>query len=343
MADDMCGPSNALQSFQKHSTVDRTLQQDRLLSRPSPSQGFRSSPGPSAALANREFDAFQAGHFSPEPQPFHPGAFSHAHPPPQLQQPGPSGWASDFQRLNISPPPQQLNQLFTPQQQDAGGWHQEFARQNNQIPTPTHQSSPFQYSPMRQMGMNYNAQSFTPQSQASMSIEKQPEAFDDEAFARAFEEAARNEGVLRQDPEMVQNNTQEQGQDQEQSADLGQDILINESATRLLSRDSDVLSQQAPIGADQIHNPSSPEREPRQEDTDPDALARTAGQLLNSVQHDSSAKFQNSQFLELMRGLRDREVMVMGDTFVGAEDGVSGADAERGVTQSYPSPPEVSA
>ncbi|TVY12554.1 hypothetical protein LARI1_G009514 [Lachnellula arida] len=338
MADDMCGPSNALQNFQKHSTVDRTLQQDRLLSRQSPSQGFRSSPGPSAALVDREFDAFQAGHFSPEPQPFHPAAFSHAHPPPQLQQPGPSGWASDFQRLNISPPPQQLNQPFTPQRQDAVGWHQEFARQN-QIQTPTQQPSPFQYSPMRQMGMNYNAQSFTPQSQpqSSISAQKQPEAFDDEAFARAFEEAARNEEVLRQDTEMVQNSEQEQGQ--EQNAELGQEILINESATRLLSRDSDVLSQQAPIGADQIHDPSSPARSPRQEDTDPDALARTAGQLLNSVQHDSSAKFQNSQFLELMRGLRDREVMVMGDTFVGAEDG----DAGRVATQPYPSPPpEVS-
>jgi hypothetical protein len=38
MADALCGPSNALQSFQKHTTVDRTLQQDRLVGRHSPSQ-----------------------------------------------------------------------------------------------------------------------------------------------------------------------------------------------------------------------------------------------------------------------------------------------------------------
>jgi hypothetical protein len=38
MADALCGPSNALQSFHKHSTVDRTLQQDRLVGRSSPSQ-----------------------------------------------------------------------------------------------------------------------------------------------------------------------------------------------------------------------------------------------------------------------------------------------------------------
>jgi hypothetical protein len=38
MADALCGPSNALQSFQKHTTVDRTLQQDRLVGRHSPAQ-----------------------------------------------------------------------------------------------------------------------------------------------------------------------------------------------------------------------------------------------------------------------------------------------------------------
>jgi hypothetical protein len=38
MADALCGPSNALQNFQKHTTIDRTLQQDRLISRQSPPQ-----------------------------------------------------------------------------------------------------------------------------------------------------------------------------------------------------------------------------------------------------------------------------------------------------------------
>lgn len=34
MADSLCGPSNALQNFQKHTANDRTLQQDRFSSRP---------------------------------------------------------------------------------------------------------------------------------------------------------------------------------------------------------------------------------------------------------------------------------------------------------------------
>lgn len=38
MSDALCGPSNALQNFQKHASVDRTLQQDRLISRQPQSQ-----------------------------------------------------------------------------------------------------------------------------------------------------------------------------------------------------------------------------------------------------------------------------------------------------------------
>lgn len=312
MAESMCGPSNALQNFQKHSTVDRTLQQDRLIHRPSPSQGFRSSPGPNVRLANYDFEAFQAGHIPNDP--FNPQPSSIAHPP-QIHQPALSAsWASDFQRLNISTPSPQLRQSFTPQRQEPGGWHQEFARQQSQISTPSQQSTPFQnYSPMNRLSLNYSTQSYTPQSQSSIAQQKQPEQFDDEAFARAFEAAARNEIMAqeRQQSEMGHGVKEEQGME------LGQEAMIEESAAHLLSPDSETLPR---IGADQIHDPSTPQNAPRPEDTDPDALARTAGQLLNSVRHDQSTKFQKSQFLQLMRQVRDREVMVAGDKFVGTGD-----------------------
>jgi hypothetical protein len=45
-------------------------------------------------------------------------------------------------------------------------------------------------------------------------------------------------------------------------------------------------------------------------------LARTAGHLLESVSHDTSQKFQESVFLQLMRRLRDKEVTVEGENFV---------------------------
>lgn len=56
---------------------------------------------------------------------------------------------------------------------------------------------------------------------------------------------------------------------------------------------------------------------PRSVDED---LARTAGQLLQSVEHDTSEKFQSSVFLQLMRRLRDKEVTVEGENFVEVSD-----------------------
>ena len=41
MADTLCGPSNSLQSFQKHTSVDRTLQQDRLATHEPPTEVIR--------------------------------------------------------------------------------------------------------------------------------------------------------------------------------------------------------------------------------------------------------------------------------------------------------------
>lgn len=49
---------------------------------------------------------------------------------------------------------------------------------------------------------------------------------------------------------------------------------------------------------------------------DADELAETAARLLSSVEHDSSDKFQQSEFLQLMRKLRDRQAEVQGTSIV---------------------------
>ena len=69
----------------------------------------------------------------------------------------------------------------------------------------------------------------------------------------------------------------------------------------LLERD-----QQPEQQKEQQHQPRNDENE----------LAETAGQLLERVADNTSEKFKNSQFLELMRRLRDREVRVEGDKMV---------------------------
>lgn len=58
----------------------------------------------------------------------------------------------------------------------------------------------------------------------------------------------------------------------------------------------------------------------RPPDLDEDELSRTAGELLDRVSHDTSKKFQESNFLALMRRLRDREVRVEGDKMVEVRD-----------------------
>lgn len=318
MADSMCGPSNALQSFQKHSTSDRTLQQDRLTSRQSPAQGFRSSPAPNASLADREFESFQAGqlplnhgfqpqHFSTPP----PQTFS---PRPTFQQAGPSNWASDFQRLNLSATLQPHSQqgpstAFAQQRHDTGGWHQDFAQQQGQMGgmnmgQPVQRAgSAFGYTHMvGNMGSQYLGGFGNQQAGTSMSHAQQPvEAFDEEAFARAFDHAKEELESQVQVPE------------QEQNVEMALDTMVTDTIDEVLTPDpslsayEDSLVQQQPIGADTIHEPTSEAPDPY---NDPDNLAKTASDLLNRLQHDQSIKFQNSQFLELMRQFRDGEATV---------------------------------
>jgi peroxin-5 len=55
----------------------------------------------------------------------------------------------------------------------------------------------------------------------------------------------------------------------------------------------------------------------------PDELAKTAGLLLENLKHEQSAKFKNSQFIGLMKQLRDGDVVVDGNTFVGSGERAS--------------------
>lgn len=192
-----------------------------------------------------------------------------------------------------------------------GGWHQDFARQNLQggeqsiSQIPGQGASSYRFSTMSTMPMasHFEGGFAVPQAEQS-SMMQQSEIFNEEAFARAFEEASRSELDLGQESS------------QRLDAELGHDITINESTQHMA--ESDHLMEQERLGADLIHDPSRTDQQDRQQQDDPDALARTAAQLLDSVRNNQSDKFQNSQFLHLMRQLRDREVMVEGDKIVGA-------------------------
>ncbi|MCJ1387543.1 hypothetical protein MMC18_000386 [Xylographa bjoerkii] len=202
MAEALCGPSNPLQNIQKHTGVDRTLQQDRLVfNRPS-SQGFRSAPGPSAGHLDAEFQAFQAGH------PLG-GGFQEQY---RFQQPGPipgpsneqlSGWASDFQHLNLNHarstpiPPSQFKHEAPLQRHTPGGWHHEFVQQQSRQlsiqddTTQLYGGSNFhpqqQYLPFSSVpeASDY----LSPIAQQKLQENQLEDVFDEAAFEKAFDTA----------------------------------------------------------------------------------------------------------------------------------------------------------
>ena len=291
-------------------------------------QGFRSA-GPSAGNFDPEFAAFQAGQLPQqfEGQQLTPGGF-HAHQRMNQKQaqPGPSQWGNDFQNMHISTQPMHQQHQGIPQQDGGAAWHQEFQQAqgmgvaNAQMyghSTPVERLAGIQAQPfgmgmggayqspmmkMRSQGM-YNTP--PPMQQEQKQSQTAVEAFDEEAFARAFDQGAAAE--------------------LSESAQLSQEIQDDapDSHQGLDER----------IGADAIHHPDEGNYEPMTPAQESDDLARTAGQLLNSVKDNDSDKFQNSVFLQLMRQLRDKEVVVEGDHIRPANE-ASSSQAQQ--TVSYP-------
>lgn len=314
MADALCGPSNALQSFQKQASVDRTLQQDRIRSLQAPPESFRSAPGPNAGILDAEFEAFQAGHPLQvgHPEPDH---FYHGPAPSSLQmnngQPQLPSWVSDFQNMQLnearaSPIPQSQHRQHAPLQH-TGGWQQNHLRPKNQH---------LLYQPQQQQllgGQNHSVWSdggytggFMPQRQNILSPvaqQKQPEIqsediYDEAAFEKAFD-AAREE----------MQQSQESAHLRETQLDAGLHDTKDQESREWLHHSR--------IGSDRILDGAQKRDEQGKEADEAEELARTAGQLLENVKGDQSKKFQESNFLSLMRQLRDKEVRVADDKLVG--------------------------
>ncbi|CAL8583843.1 hypothetical protein XPA_009459 [Xanthoria parietina] len=309
MADALCGPSNALQNFQKHTTVDRTLQQDRLRSRQTPLQGFR-TPNPNAGILDAEFEAFKAGEpVYSEAYQRHDAWHNQLPPPQQSNLPHSQAidWVSDFQNLHVhdaraSPLPASQFRTEAPlQHHTSSAWQQDFLQQNkgsasNYQPS----SSSAGYTPYATSaqyptyGSQYNDPVYRQQPEPQVN-----QSFDEEAFEKAFN-AAKMEI-------------------QDQEAGLQQQDMVMESETANAPMEQEERIDYR-IGSDSILDEALQRKEESTNEQDADELARTAGQLLENVKHDQSTKFKESNFLSLMRQLRDREVKVEGDSIVDTLD-----------------------
>ncbi len=93
-----------------------------------------------------------------------------------------------------------------------------------------------------------------------------------------------------------------------------------------ISWDQEFHAQETHLASEASNRVQEPTQTQQQKSTPaiaPDELALTAGLLLENLKHEQSAKFKNSQFIGLMRQLRDGDVVVDGNTFVGSGERAS--------------------
>lgn len=302
MADALCGPSNALQSFQKHTSVDRTLQQDRLTGpRHSPAQGFRSFD-PRAGSLDAEFHAFENAPINPfrlEQPIWRLNVASPFPAQPSLD------WANDFQNLRLGNSPLPAHQFRTeaPLIRSApGDWQQEFIRQRENVASSSRQKEP-EIAPQVNFEPSYMAQSGALSSMhqayvgSSQQIAAQGTQFDEAAFEQAFRDVF-NEVQAALPPESLQQNTELQAE------------LVEEHVPQEIHEPG-----HAKIGSDAIQYIETADRSADHDAQSASDLARVAGELIHNVSHETNDKFKNSQFLNLMRHIRDREIEVRNNDF----------------------------
>ncbi|KAL8878968.1 MAG: hypothetical protein Q9192_008334, partial [Flavoplaca navasiana] len=270
--------------------------------------GFR-TPKPNAGIFEAEFEAFKAG------EPVYSEAYQrhdaiHNQLPLPQQSNIPSSqaidWALDFQNLHVhdaraGPLPSSEFRSEAPlQRHSSSPWQQEFLQQNKS-PSYNHQqlNLPTGYTPYATSaqyptyGNSYHDPLLKQQPESQVN-----DSFDEEAFERAFN-AARME-VQDQEASLRQEDIEKKPQPAETALEHEERIDYR-------------------IGSDIISDEASQRKGETSNEQDADELARTAGQLLENVKHDQSAKFQQSNFLSLMRQLRDKEVKVEGDSIVDIE------------------------
>ncbi|KAK4560479.1 hypothetical protein LTR86_005676 [Recurvomyces mirabilis] len=252
MADALCGPSNPLQQFKQQSNHDRTLQQDRLVSRSSPAQGFRSLD-PNAGLLDPEFEAFQAGVPLADYQSYLPHAY--APPPHQRGQSGPSqtpSWAADFQQMHISPSPLHQQQPHHAAA-NTNGWAQGFRQHITQSAPRAQQASPLAFQQRARYGYSGFQSNLTPQaafqSPAQQSNGKQPayDTFDEAAFEQAFDQA-RDDVMAEMDTKAEQDQFRSLNVDQQRRA---VDDILREAGVE--SRQGDLADTGAVLKGQQDH------------------------------------------------------------------------------------------
>lgn len=255
---------------------------------PPPAQQQYHAPGPSTANWAQGFREHIAQN-APRAQSSSPSPFAFQ----QRARYGINGFQSNFAQPSYTPAMQSKGKEPATEQFDEAAFERAFdmAREDMMIDKPlgTHARSAEQV--IQDIETSQEAHGVTKDDVRNMNDDlEQRKAQGEKAVRSVFKEQQNEQRLEDFDFDSFLKN---QGKNQQFVNDMLEEPLLKEAQTEQMSQ------QQQEHAAN-----------------DDDALAATAKELLEKVDHNQSDKFKNSNFLGLMRKLRDREMKVEGDKMV---------------------------
>ncbi|EPQ29468.1 uncharacterized protein PFL1_03223 [Pseudozyma flocculosa PF-1] len=251
-----------------------------------------SSPSSSAAFRHQAFNAprpdFEASFRAPGPQ--------SATPPPPLTSAATPAWAADFLKMGPAP----TASAATPQQQQP---------QNQHRPGPTHSLMAHQ---MYGGPMTHHASSM------QHPVHVPPGMGMGMGMGAGVGMSSFNSGAAMQQMP-VHSPMAESSQAAATTVDSVQQGKWNDAFTAYDRSKTPPPPPDAAAHIEVCPAAAAQTAATHQDHSDPyerDELARTAGRLVSSVEHDQSAKFKQSNFLDLMRRIRDKQAGIQGTDIV---------------------------
>ena len=342
-----CGPSNGLQQLGKRLGQDRSTQLDRYgnAAGPSSGAGMRTArmgmngtkaqsmmQQPQQQGGPGSFDLSSLGEHLP-PRGFGSGfvpspmqnssAFNAAFGASQPRAGSPAlaapAWASDFLATGNAPGGSggqkfmQARQVMSDQHQQ----QQHFQQQQGSAPrmAPSHFHGPMMGGPSAyELQSHQDAYSFLQQQPSFAPAHAQPafQQVSSDGSGRMKESAgATNDSQwAKAFTAFEQQATSQQGQSQAESQRSNRDVAADHLGSLLQQ-----TNQEQVLQPQHDQRPVPP--------ADADELARAAGKLVETIAHEQSTKFKQSNFLELMRRLRDRQAGILGQDIVDTPEGAA--------------------
>ncbi|CAK7231184.1 hypothetical protein SBRCBS47491_007845 [Sporothrix bragantina] len=374
MADNMCGPSTALKSFSEHVNRDRSVHQDRAAPGRAGPANFRSTPmGNHSNEADVRAFTSQAT-FQAEPMGMVPDMNGHMHPAafqqmgpqmggPQARFAGPSAvpshannnWAAEFATGPGAMPA--VASAAGPQAHQAFGHQQPLQAVNQRLqhfssgmmtPAPAFVSmaQPSFANHTMYNGYTSMTSSYMPPAASAATVMTAAAPPVQESTVRAGDAPSGVAGLTEAELEarFAQMESELDFQGEMDSWMQAHGPTAAEQAQAAPTEDVDAIlesladeldAQRLAESTAEAAGPTEEEKAQEAERRDQDDLARTAGQIIDTLDGHPNARFQESSFMRLMRRIHTREVTVKGDNLV---DETTGLPIDGAAQETTPAP-----